>query len=105
MEPIDKLKQLTAWNIEPALTEDDLNELLAVAALEDADGLTPEAAEWTPTYDLDTAASQAWLIKAARAAAIVETPGAGMVTSKVFDNCRAMARLYASKRTASVSII
>ncbi|MBK8305438.1 MAG: hypothetical protein WBC19_13410 [Pyrinomonadaceae bacterium] len=105
MEPIDKLKQLTAWDIEPTLTEDDLDELLAVAALKDADGLTPEEAEWTPTYDLNTAAAQAWLIKAARAAAMVDTPEAGMVTSKVFDNCRAMARIYASKRTASVSII
>ena len=103
MEPIDKLKQLTAWDIEPALTEDDLNELLAVAALEDADGLTPVNEEWTPTYDINTAAAQAWLIKAARAAAMVDTPEAGMVTSKVFDNCRAMARIYSNKRNTSVS--
>lgn len=105
MDAIDKLKQLTAWDIEPTLTEDDLDELLAVAALEDADGLTPINEEWTPTYDLNTAAAQGWLIKAARAAATVETPEAGMVTSKVFDNCRAMARIYAGKRSASVSII
>ncbi len=104
MEPIDKLKQLTAWDIEPALTEDDLNELLVIAALTDADGLTPINEEWTPTYDLNTAAATGWLIKAGRAAATVETPEAGMVTSKVFDNCRAMARIYAGKRTASVSV-
>lgn len=103
MEPLDKLKQLTAWDIEPTLTEDDLDELLAVAALEDAAGLAPLHEEWTPTYDLNTAAAQAWLIKAARAAAIVDTPEAGMVTSKVFDNCRAMARIYAGKRAVSVS--
>ncbi len=105
MEPIDKLKQLTAWDIEPTLTEDELDELLAIAALKDADGLTPDAAEWTPTYDLNTAAAKAWLIKAGRAAATVDAPEAGMVTSKVFDNCRSMARIYASKRTASISII
>ena len=105
MEPIDKLKQLTAWDIEPTLTEDELDELLAVAAVKDADGLTPEEAEWTPTYDLNTAAARGWLIKAGRAAATVDEPEAGMVTSKVFDNCRSMARIYASKRTASVLII
>ncbi len=105
MEPIDKLKQITAWDIEPVLTEDDLNELLAVAAIEDADGLTPVNEEWTPTYDLNTAAAQAWLIKAGRAAATVDTPEAGMVTSKVFDNCRTMARIYSTKRNASVSVI
>ena len=105
MEPIDKLKQLTAWDIEPTLTEDDLNELLAIAAVKDTDGLTPDAAKWTPTYDLNAAAAQAWLIKAGRAAATVDAPEAGMVTSKVFDNCCSMARIYASKRRASVSII
>ena len=103
MEPIDKLKQLTAWDIEPTLTEDELDELLAVAAVKDADGLTPEEAEWTPTYDLNTAAARGWLIKAGRAAATVDTPEAGMVTSKVFDNCRAMARIYSNKRNTSVS--
>lgn len=103
MEPIDKLKQLTAWDIEPTLTEADMNELLAIAALKDADGLPPVDEEWTPTYDLNTAAAKAWLIKAGRAAAMVDAPEAGMVTSKVFDNCRAMARIYASRRTASVS--
>jgi len=105
MEPIDKLKQLTAWDIEPTLTEDELDDLLAIAAVKDADGLTPEEAEWTPTYDLNTAAARGWLIKAGRAAATVDEPEAGMVTSKVFDNCRSMARIYASKRTASVLII
>ena len=83
MEPIDKLKQLTAWDIEPTLTEDELDELLAVAAVKDADGLTTEEADWTPTYDLNTAAARGWLIKAGRAAATVDTPEAGMVTSKV----------------------
>lgn len=105
MDYLDKLKQITAWDIEPTLTEDDLNELLAVAALEDAEGLTPVNEEWTPTYDLNTAAAQGWLIKAGRAAATVDTPEAGMVTSKVFDNCRSMARIYSTKRNASVSVI
>ena len=82
MESIDKLKQLTAWDIEPTLTEDDLNELLAIAALEDAEGLAPLHEAWTPTYDLNTAAAQAWLIKAGRVAATVDAPEAGMVTSK-----------------------
>ncbi len=105
MEPIDKLKQLTAWDIEPELTEYDLGELLAAAALEDAAGLAPLNEEWTPTYDLNAAAAHGWLIKSGRAAATVDAPEAGMVTSKVFDNCRAMARIYAGKRTASVSFI
>lgn len=103
MSDLDKLKQLTAWNVAPAMTEDELEELLAGAALEDKSGSSPSSEEWSPTYDLNAAASAAWLIKAARAAATVDEPTAGVVTSKVFDNCRAMARIYAAKRRVSPS--
>lgn len=103
MEAIDKLKLMTAWETEPALTVDELNDALAAAALEDASGLAPSHEEWTPTYDLNAAAAASWLIKAARAAATVDEPSEGSVTSKVFDNCRAMARIYAAKRHATVS--
>ena len=104
MEHLDKLKLLTAWDTDPALTEGELEEFLAAAALEDAAGLAPLHEEWTPTYELNAAAAAAWLIKASRAAATVDEPTAGMVTSKIFDNCRTMARLFAGKRVTSVSV-
>ncbi|MEQ1604561.1 MAG: hypothetical protein ABL999_06805 [Pyrinomonadaceae bacterium] len=104
MNSLEKLKQLTAWDAVPALTVDDLDELLAAASIEDANGLAPINEEWTPTYDLNAAAAQGWLIKAGRSAAVVDAPESGPITSKVFDNCRAMARIYAAKRKASVVI-
>ncbi len=104
MEYLDKLKQLTAWDAEPALTEDDLDELLIGASLMDAGGLAPLNEEWTPTYDLNAAAAQGWLIKAARAASLTDEPTAGTVTSRVFENCRAMARIYAGKRSRSINV-
>ncbi len=104
--PLEKLKRMTAWDMDPALSEADLGELLAAVALEDAAGLAPLNEEWTPTYDLNAAASAAWLIKAARVSMTVEVdpPGSGIVTSKVFDNCRAMARVYAAKRKVSIAV-
>ena len=104
MDYLDKLKLMTAWDTEPALTEDELEEALAAAALEDANGFAPLHEEWTPTYDLNAAAAKVWLIKAARAAATVDEPTAGIVTSKVFDNCRAMARIYTAKRKVTVAV-
>jgi len=106
MSYLDKLKQLTAWDMDPQLTEGELEELLAAAALEDAAGLAPLHEEWTPTYDLNAAASAAWLIKAARVSMTVEVdpPESGITTSKVFDNCRAMARIYAAKRKMSIAV-
>lgn len=92
--------------MDPQLTEDELEELLAAAGLEDAAGLAPLHEEWTPTYDLNAAASAAWLIKAARVSMTVEVdpPGSGIITSKVFENCRAMARIYSAKRKMSVAV-
>lgn len=104
MTELEKLKQLTAWDIAPELTEDDLEATLAATALQDIVGLEPTHEEWSPTYDLNAAAEQCWLIKAARSAATVDEPTAGVITSKVFDNCRSMARMYAGKRGVSVSI-
>lgn len=101
---LEKLKLLTAWDTAPALTEDEIEEMLAAAALQDANGLAPLHEEWTPTYDLNAAAAAAWLIKASRAAATVDEPAAGMVTSKIFDNCRSMARIFAGRRMTSVSV-
>ena len=36
--PQEKLKKLTAWDTEPALTEDELDELLISSSLEDKEG-------------------------------------------------------------------
>ncbi len=106
MEPIDKLKQLTAWDALPLLSQEDLEELLALSALKDASGLAPLHEQWSPTYDINAAAVAGWLIKAGRVAATVEIdpPGSGIFTSKVFENCRTMARLYAAKRKVSLTV-
>ena len=97
---------MTAWDTEPTLSGDDLDGILACAALADAYGYAPANEEWTPTYDYNAAACAAWLTKAARAAALVEVepPESGIVTSKVFDNCRAMARIYAAKKRVCVRV-
>ncbi len=104
--PKEKLKRITAWDAEPTLSEDDFEAALAVAAMADSDGLAPSDEDWKPTYDFNAAAAVAWLVKAGRASPLTEIdpPGSGTVTAKVFDNCRAMARIYAAKRTASMSI-
>lgn len=102
----DKLKRMTAWDMTPELTEDDLDMLLEESSIADADGISPGEVGWTPTYDMNAAAAAGWLTKAARASMLVEAdpPGSGIMTSKVFDNCRAMARVFAAKCSTAVSI-
>jgi hypothetical protein len=102
----EKLKRMIASDVEPSVSDAEVEELLAAASVPDGGGLAPIGVGWTPTYDLNAAAAAGWMIKAARAAALTEVdpPGSGIVTSKVFDNCRAMARIYSAKRAVSVSV-
>lgn len=104
--PLDKLKKLAAWDTEPELTETEVEELLDTAAVADEEGNSPSNDDWTPTYDLNKAAADAWLIKAGRASALTEIdpPGSGIVTSKVFENCIAMSRSFAARRSATLPI-
>ncbi|HEV8591190.1 MAG TPA: hypothetical protein VGQ55_03735 [Pyrinomonadaceae bacterium] len=102
----DKLKKMTAWDTAPTLTETELDDLLSNSSMMDKDGFAPLDEEWTPTYDLNAAASAGWLIQAGRASHLVEVdpPGSGLFTSKVFDNCRTMATIYRAKCTTSAII-
>ncbi|MBV9242877.1 MAG: hypothetical protein JO314_12810, partial [Acidobacteria bacterium] len=74
MSYLDQLKLITAWDTTPTLSEDDLNSALDKAGITDGAGKVRTDVDWTPTYDLNAAASHAWLIKAARAAATVDDP-------------------------------
>ena len=106
MTGIEKLKLMSAWDTEPLVSEDDLENVLEARSIADQNGALPGSEEWIPTYDQGAAAADVWLIKAARAAALTEVdpPESGIVTSKVFDNCMRMARYYRSKRAATVRI-
>lgn len=101
----EKLKRMLAWDTTPALTETDVAALLEQSSLADTNGVLPGGTDWEATYDLNAAAAAGWLVKAAMAAQLTEVdPGSGIVTSKVFDNCRAMARIYAARRSRTSQI-
>ena len=98
----EKLKKLTAWTTEPALSDVEIDELLAANGMADGEGNSPSSESWTPTYDVNGAAAEGWMIKAGRAAATTETePDSVQVTSRVFENCIRLARIYSAKRTAT----
>ena len=97
---------MTAWDVAPELSDGEIDALLEGASMMDAAGLAPGDVEWVPTYDLNAATAAGWMAKAGKAAATVEVdpPGSGIVTSKVFDNCRRMAQVYASRGAMAVEI-
>ena len=87
---------MTAWEVAPALTEDELDELLEKASMMDGDQNVPSSLGWSPTYDLNSAAAAGWMIKAGRASTVAD--------SKVFENCCEMAKMY-SRRQASTLLL
>ena len=105
MQMMNKLKLLSAWETEPALTELELEEILDSAAIPDIDGNSPTNDNWTPTYDINKAAGDAWIVKAGKVSALVEVdpPDSGMFTSKVFENCMAMSRRFAPRVALTIT--
>jgi hypothetical protein len=103
--PKEKLKKLTAWDVEPELSDTEIDELLAQSAKKDAEGNPPTSEDWVATYDVNAAASAGWLIKAGRAASTTETePDSVNVTSRIFANCLRMSRTYSGKRAVSLRV-
>jgi len=102
----EKLKKMTAWETEPSLTETEVGELLSAASIADASGASPQNDDWVPSYDLNAAAANGWLIKAGRSASTTETdPDSLNVASKIFDNCLKMAKIYSNKRKGTVQVL
>jgi hypothetical protein len=62
------VKTLTQATSEPTLDDDTIGVLVTRSALADRAGREPFAEDWIETYDVNAAARDGWLLKAAKAA-------------------------------------
>lgn len=94
-----RLKNMTAWDCAPCLTQDDINMLLVACARADDDGNEPPDTGWKPTYDLDWAAREAWAWKAGYVADrfSMTVEGTVLTRAQVYDHCVRMYNLYDKK--------
>lgn len=99
-----RLKAMTAWEQEPALSDEEVDALLAQFSVPDADGNVPSDEEWTPTYNLRKAAAEGWRWKMGRASDLISTDldGDRMSADQVFEHCRRMVWQYAGTASPSV---
>lgn len=81
----------------PALTSGEIDDLLAEFAIADANGRSPDDAEWSPTYAMRSAAAEGWRRKAGKASPLQSTDldGDRMSSNQIFEHCLAMAKRYA----------
>lgn len=93
---------MTGATATPTLSNAELDELLDMFKKVDADGLDPEDAAWTPTYNMRAAAAEGWRWKAGRASELQSTDldGDRMSANQVFEHCERMIKRY-STGTAS----
>lgn len=89
---------------DPTLTSDELDAILDLYALEDANGLAPDADGWLGLWDIRAASRKAWHVKAAKVVNDVDydTDGAKYTQSQLTEHCLKQADLYADQGTASI---
>lgn len=91
---------------DPALDAHEVADLLPLAATVDTDDLTPDDANWTPTYSVTgcyRAITEGWLIKTGKAVGRFDftTDGQMFRRSQIIDQLEHQRRFYARKVQAS----
>jgi hypothetical protein len=101
----EHLRILTQADLEPGVTEQELNFLLERFAVIDSEGRSPQNPEWQPTCDLNAAAAEGWRIKAGKFAHQhdVTVDAQDFNASQKHAQCMAMAERFAKKVKASFS--
>ncbi len=89
---------------DPSLTVAEVDDLILRAKCADASGLLPSAVGWVPTWDLDYAAAEGWLIKAGKAAQQFNfaEDSQRFDRSQKHSQCLAMEARYRNRVSASV---
>lgn len=100
----DKLARLIDADIDPALSDDDLDDLLSVAARPDTAGLTRADANWAPTWDLNAAAAEGWLRKASKAVSrfSFSEDGQRFERAQIYAHCIRQHELYSRKAVGTI---
>ena len=90
----------------PTLDGADLYGILDDAKRADSNGIAPSGATWVPTWDLATAARDAWRVKAGRATAAYDftTDGQMFSRSEVHKMCMAMADEWRGRVLSSSTV-
>lgn len=94
-----RLKNMTAWNCPPELSQADIDMLLLLARRVDVEGRDVTDSLWVPTYHLDWAAAEAWAWKAGAAADRYKVLANGVELNRqqIHDHARKMYDLYTKK--------
>lgn len=91
---------------DPVLAAAEVEVILDMYAIEDANGLPPSDDEWLGAWDIRAASRKAWEVKASKAVADVDydADGARYSASQLHAHCIKMAERFAAQGVASVGV-
>jgi hypothetical protein len=91
-----RLERMLQWQSAPALSADEVTDLLDLARVADVWGAAPDDQGWEPTWDLRLAAAEGWDRKAGKVAASFDASAgeADAKRSQMFAMCREQAASY-----------
>ena len=100
---IEQVTLLTQPTEFPVVHADVVGALVDQAARIDADGNLPSDDDWTPTYDLNSAAASVFEVKAALVVNKYDTntDGQSLSRSQLLAHLMTMAKMYRNRRTSS----
>ena len=99
-----KLELMVLVDEDPALSSEQIDDILTHARRPDADDYDYEDAEWTPTWDLDAAAAEGWRRKAGIAASRFNfaEDSQRFDRAQVYAHCLQQAEFYARRAMGSI---
>lgn len=101
-DALNRLKRMVQSSIEPTLSDAELDDLLSLAQVVDADGRKPSNDAWEPTYgaiEINGSAAEGWRWKAAKLGAgeTFSSDGATFNPETRRQFCMDMAKQYQSR--------
>ena len=94
-----QIERMVQASTDPALSADEVTDLVNAAARPDTDGYDRTDDAWTPTWDLNAAAAEGWSRKAAKAHNLFNfaEDGQRFDRSQIYANCVTQRDYYAAK--------
>lgn len=104
---LQRLRRMVQATVIPQLTDDELADLLSMAAVADTSGLAPDHDDWTATYSavqMNAAAAEGWRWKAGKLSEgeTFSADGANFNPEVRRQFCMDMAASYAKRITGNI---
>lgn len=99
-----RLKTMTASASKPTLSETEIDQLISMFSVADANLNAPNSVGWAPTYNLRAAAKEGWKWKMGKASELISTDldGDRMSAQQIFDHCKEMMNSYSGTASAAM---